>query len=57
MAGKPLTPQGEQLPPGDGWTFAFQFSAAWAGRELGDGAECYGFVREDGTGAFLWQCH
>jgi HEAT repeats len=57
LGGTPLFLQGEQLPPGDGWTFAFQFSAAWAGRELADGAECYGFVREDATGAFLWQCH
>jgi HEAT repeat protein len=57
LGGTPLFLQGEQFPPGEGWSFAFQFSAAWAGRELGDGAECYGFVREDGAGAFLWQCH
>jgi hypothetical protein len=57
LGGTPLFLQGEQLPPGERWSFAFQFSASWAGRELGDGAECYGFVREDGTGAFLWQCH
>jgi len=57
VGGTPLFLQGEESPPGDGWNFAFQFSAAWAGRELGDGAECYGFVRADGAGAFLWQCH
>jgi hypothetical protein len=57
LGGTPLFLQGAELPPGEGWSFAFQFSADWAGRELGDGAECYGFVREDGTGAFLWQCH
>ena len=57
LGGTPLFLQGEESPPGDGWNFAFQFSAAWAGRELGDGAECYGFVRDDGAGAFLWQCH
>ena len=57
VGGTPLFLQGEESPPGDGWNFAFQFSAAWAGRELGDGAECYGFVRADGAGAFFWQCH
>jgi HEAT repeats/PBS lyase HEAT-like repeat len=57
LRGTPLFLKGEQSPPGEGWTFAFQFSAARAGWDLGDGAECYGFVREDGTGAFLWQCH
>jgi hypothetical protein len=57
IGGTPSWLQGPQLPPGDGWQFAFQFTAAWAGEEMGDGAECYGFVRDDGTGAFLWQCH
>jgi HEAT repeats len=57
IGGTPLFLQDRKTPPGDGWRFAFQFSADWAGRELGDGAECYGFVRDDGTGAFLWQCH
>jgi hypothetical protein len=57
IGGTPLWLQAEEPPPGEGWRFAFQFSADWAGRELGDGAECYGFVRDDGTGAFLWQCH
>ena len=57
IGGTPQWLQGAEEPPGEGWRFAFQFSAGWAGRELGDGAECYGFVREDGTGALLWQCH
>jgi HEAT repeats len=39
---------------GPGWAFAFQFSAAWAGHELANGAECYGFLRE-GRGALMWQ--
>lgn len=56
IGGTPLFLQGPEYPPGEGWRFAFKFGAAWAGREMGDGAECYGFVREDGTGAFLWQC-
>jgi hypothetical protein len=49
--------QGDEEPLGEGWTFAFQFTAAWFGDELADGAECYGFVNTDGAGAFLWQCH
>jgi HEAT repeats len=39
---------------GPGWEFAFQFTAAWAGHELANGAECYGFLR-DGRGALMWQ--
>jgi hypothetical protein len=57
VGGTPRYLQGEEAPPGDGWRFAFQFSADLTGRELGDGAECYGFVNQDGLGAFLWQCH
>jgi hypothetical protein len=49
--------QSEQRPAGPGWEFAFQFSADLTGRELADGAECYGFVDSSGRGAFLWQCH
>ena len=49
--------QSEQRPSGPGWEFAFQFSADLTGRELADGAECYGFVDASGRGAFLWQCH
>ncbi len=57
LGGTPLFLQGEDWPPGDGWEFAFQFTAGWAGHEFGDVAECYGFVNTDGRGAFLWQCH
>lgn len=57
LGGTPQWLQGEDWPPGDGWRFAFQFSAGRAGQELGDAAECYGFVNDDGRGAFLWQCH
>jgi hypothetical protein len=57
IGGTPIFLQGEQFPAGEGWEFAFQFSADWAGHEFGDGAECYGFVTRDGGGAFLWQCH
>ena len=57
LGGTPQFLQGEGQPPGDGWRFAFQFSAAWAGQELADGAECYGFVNDDGRGAIGWDCH
>lgn len=57
LGGTPLFLQGEEWPPGEGWRFGFQFAADWAGEELGDGAECYGFFNDDGRGAFLWQCH
>jgi hypothetical protein len=57
VGGTPAWLQYDQTPPGDSWTFAFQFTASWAGHEFADGAECYGFVTPDGQGAFLWQCH
>ncbi len=57
IGGTPLWLQNPDTPPGDGWDFAFQFGADSAGEELGDGAECYGFLNHDGTGALLWQCH
>jgi hypothetical protein len=57
IGGTPAYLQGEDLPPGTGWQFAFQFNAGWADHEFGDVAECYGFVNNDGRGAFLWQCH
>lgn len=56
IGGTPNWFQGPEQPPGDGWRFAFQFTAGYAAVELGDGAECYGFVHEDGRGAILWQC-
>lgn len=57
IGGTPQFLQGDEFPPGDGWKFALRFSADSAGQELGDGAECYAFVTDDGRGAFLWQCH
>jgi len=57
VGGTPCFLQGEGSPPGHGWRFAFQFTAGWAGQELADGAECYGFINEDGTGALAWHCH
>jgi len=57
VGGTPRFLQGEEWPAGAGWRFLFQFSADRIGHELGDGAECYGFVSDDGQGRFLWQCH
>jgi hypothetical protein len=57
IGGTPLFLQSDESPPGDGWQFAFQFEAGWAGFELGDGAICYGFTDRAGRGAMLWQCH
>ena len=54
IGGTPRFLQNEQSPPGDGWEYAFQFTAWY---ELGDGAICYGFADASGRGAFLWQCH
>jgi hypothetical protein len=57
LGGTPLFLQGEEWPPGDGWHFAFQFTAGAAGAERGDGAECYGYINDDGRAAFAWQGH
>lgn len=57
IGGTPRWLQGEESPPGDGWQFAFQFSADSAAVERGDGAECYGWLHPDGRAAFGWQCH
>lgn len=54
IGGTPQFLQPDGTRPGPGWEFAFQFTAAWAGHELANGAECYGFVR-GGKGALLWQ--
>ena len=57
LGGTPRWLQNPEEPSEPGWHFAFQFGADWAGRELADGANCYGFVHEDGRGKFIWQCH
>lgn len=56
LGGTPRWLHGSGLPD-TGYRFAFQFTASAFGTEFGDGAEAYGFVRPDGRGAFLWQCH
>lgn len=57
LGGTPLFLQGGWEPPGPGWRFAFQFTAEVAGYEIADGAECFGWVHDDGRGAFMWECH
>jgi hypothetical protein len=54
IGGTPLFLQAEDGPSGDGWRFAFQFDAGWAGS---DGGICHGFVNDGGRGAMLWQRH
>jgi hypothetical protein len=54
--GSPLWLQGPEWPQCEGWRFLFQFNADYVGHEFGDTAECFGFISDDGRGAFLWQC-
>ena len=56
VGGTPLWLQGPERPPGDGWSYAFQFVADCA-EERGDGAVCYGWTDGRGGVAFGWQCH
>lgn len=53
------TPVFLQYDPGlDDYEFLYQFTAAAAGQELGDAAQCYVFVNRDrGDGYFYWDCH
>jgi hypothetical protein len=44
-------------PPSGDWRFLFQFTAALAGFEMGDGAECYGLIDPDRRGLFLVESH
>ena len=44
-------------PPTGEWRSLFQFTAAHVGREMGDGAECYGLVDPDRRGLFLVEGH
>jgi hypothetical protein len=57
IGGVPRWLQSDETPDGLGWQFLFQFTAAAVGRELGDGAEVYGFVHDDGRGRFIVQSH
>ena len=57
IGGTPRWLQYPDTPEGPGWRFLFQFTASWAGHELGDGAEVYGFVHDDGRGWIAIQGH
>lgn len=50
VGGTSLWLQGPEQPPGDGWTYAFQFGADLAA-ERGDGAVCYGWTSAQGRAA------
>ena len=56
VGGHPVFLQGHPTP--EGFDFLGQFTAAMAGHELADGAQCYLYVSHDsGKGLFLWDCH
>ena len=56
IGGTPRYLEGGPADPGR-WRFLFQFTAAAVGRELADGAECYGFIDEERRGLFLAESH
>jgi hypothetical protein len=49
--------QTDDTVDGDGWRFVFQFTAAMVGHELGDGAEVYGQIHDDGRGLVTVHSH
>ena len=55
IGGTPAWLQGPESPPGAGWRFAFQLSSAFSGHDIADGAELFGFVRDDLTATFVVQ--
>ncbi|HEX5040062.1 MAG TPA: HEAT repeat domain-containing protein [Candidatus Limnocylindria bacterium] len=55
IGGSPRYLQGGP-PPGE-WRFLFQFTAQHVGREMADGAECYGLIDPDRRGLFLVEGH
>jgi hypothetical protein len=57
VGGNPLWLQGDETPDEPGWRFVFQFNATTMGREMADGAECYGLLNDDGRGRFVIQSH
>jgi hypothetical protein len=56
VGGTALWLQFDETPEAGNWNFAFQFEAARAGSERGDGAIFYGWTDDDGAGALGWQC-
>ncbi len=58
VGGTPLAIQWEPELPTSSYRFLFQFRAHDAGFELGDVAECYGYIdTHSGNGLFHWDCH
>ena len=57
IGGNPRWLQNDDTPEEQGWRFLFQFTAASVGRELGDGAEVYGLIHDDGRGRVFIHSH
>ena len=56
IGGTPLVLQGKPMLSPE-WTFLFEFTAQFAGRDLGDVAHCYGYIDPEGNGYYYWDCH
>jgi hypothetical protein len=56
IGGSPRYLQGGPLDP-EGLRFLFQFTADQVGHEMGDAAECYGFIDDARRGYFLIESH
>ena len=57
VGGNPRWLQHDDTPDEPGWHLLFQFTAADVGHELGDGAEVYGLIHEDGRGRVFVHSH
>jgi hypothetical protein len=57
VGGNPRWLQHDDTPDEPGWRLLFQFTAAMVGHELGDGAEVYGLIHEDGRGRVFVHSH
>jgi hypothetical protein len=57
IGGNPRWLQHDDTPDEPGWRLLFQFTAADVGHELGDGAEVYGLIHEDGRGRIFIHSH
>ena len=57
VGGNPRWLQNDDTPDEPGWRLLFQFTAASVGRELGDGAEVYGLIHDDGRGRVFVHSH
>ena len=57
VGGNPRWLQNDDTPDEPGWRLLFQFNAGSVGFELGDAAEVYGLIHEDGRGRFFVHSH